>query len=190
MEKDRKHNRKTVLVTCDYCGKIFEKVASEVKRNAEKGRKNYCSRECVGRAASERQFGKKRGPATGKNLQHLQEICGNRRDPYTPYRYTYRCVLRRYKDVDISIDDLVEQWEKQKGICPYTGYQLILPENGNVKTVDFFHRASLDRIDSTKGYVKGNIQFISTPINFLKSNKTDEEVRNFLKDIAKFLETL
>ena len=190
MEKDRKHTRKTVLVKYYYCGKIIEKVASEVKRNAEKGLKNYCCRECVGHAATKRQLGKKRGPATGKNLQHLQEICGNRRDPYTPYRYTYRCVLRRYKDVDISIDDLVEQWEKQKGICPYTGYQLILPEKSNIKTVDFFHRASLDRIDSTKGYIKGNIQFVSTPINFLKSDKTDEEVRNFLKDIAKFLETL
>ena len=190
MDRHRTHNRKTVMVKCDYCGKMFEKVASEVKRNAEKGRKNYCSRECVGKGAGKTRTGLKRGPATKENLKHLHEICGNRRDPYTPFRYTYRCVMHRYQDVDITLDDLFEQWERQNGRCPYTGYELILPENGNIKTIDFFHRASLDRIDSTKGYIKGNIQFVSTPINYMKSTKTDEEVKTFLRDIAKFLETL
>jgi hypothetical protein len=187
MDKDRKYNRKTVFVKCDCCGKMFEKVASEVKRNAEKGRHNYCSRECVGKAVTNRQTGSKRGPASEKALSHIKDICGNRRDDLTPYRYTYRCVKRRFQDVDITIEDLVEQWEKQKGICPYSGYELILPENGNVKNIDFFHRASLDRIDSSKGYVKGNIQFVSTPINLMKLTKSDEEVKNFLMDIAKFL---
>lgn len=187
MEKDRKHNRKTVMVKCDCCGKMFEKVESEVKRNAEKGRHNYCSRECTGKGLSSVRTGKKRGPATGKALEHLKEIQGNRRDPYTPFRYTYRCIMRRYQEVNVTIDDLVEQWEKQSGICPYTGYKLILPENGNVGKIDFFHRASLDRIDSSKGYIKGNIQFVSTPINLMKQSQDDVAVKNFLKDIAKFV---
>ena len=187
MGKNRKQGRKTVLVKCDFCGKMFEKVESEVKRNARVGRHNYCSRECVGKATTNRQTGKKRGPLSEKSMEHLKDICNNRRDELTPYRYTYRCIKRRFQDVDVTIEDLVEQWEKQHGICPYTGFGLILPENGNVKNIDYFHRASLDRIDSSKGYVKGNIQFVSTPINLMKLTKSDEEVKNFLKEIAEFV---
>ena len=190
MEKVKKYGRKTVVVTCDNCGCEFEKVASEATRNAKLGRHNYCSRKCAGEAVTKRQTGHKRGPAIGKSLEHLKEICGNRRDEYTPYRYTYRCVKRRFQDVDIEIEDLVEQWNKQGGICPYTGFELILPENGNVKEIDFFHRASLDRIDSTKGYVKGNIQFVSTPINLMKQSQSDESIRCFLKEIADFASKL
>ena len=183
MEKDRNRNRKTVTVVCANCKKTFEKVKSEVVRSAKKGRNNYCSRECAVKGAVKTRTGVKRGIATDEQKNHLLEICGNRRDEYTPYRYTFRTIKARYKEVDITIDDLIEVWKNQNGKCPYTGYDLILPENGNLKKIDIFHRASLDRIDSSKGYVKGNIQFVSTPINYLKSDKTDEEVRKFLKDI-------
>jgi len=190
MEKKRNYKRKTVLIKCDHCGKMFEKVESEVKRNSKNGRHNYCSRDCSVRGAAASRTGKKRGQATGKSLEHLKEICGNRRDRYTPYRYTYRCIKSRFQDIDITIDDLVAQWEKQKGICPYTGYRLILPENGNIKKIDFFHRASLDRIDSSKGYIRGNIQFVSTPINLLKQEQNDADVKKFLKDISLFTSKL
>lgn len=190
MEKDRKRNRKTVTVVCANCKKTFEKVKSEVVRNAKKGRNNYCSRECAVKGAVKTRTGVKRGIATDEQKNHLLEICGNRRDEYTPYRYTFRTIKARYKEVDITIDDLIEVWKNQNGKCPYTGYDLILPENGNLKKIDIFHRASLDRIDSSKGYVKGNIQFVSTPINYLKSDKTDEEVRKFLKDISEYTMSL
>lgn len=187
---DRKHNRRTVFVICDNCGKEFEKVASEVTRNALKNRHNYCSKECSIKGAAKTRTGLKRGPATGKALEHIHEICNNRRDEYTPFRYTYRTIKARYKDVDVTINDLVEQWEKQRGVCPYTGFQLVLPENGNINKIDFFHRASLDRIDSSKGYVVGNIQYISTPINLMKQSQSDESVRKFLREISEYTSKL
>lgn len=189
MEKIKNYGRKVVKVICDNCGCEFEKPQSEFTRNIKLGRKNYCSRKCAGEATAKRQTGKKR-KLTEKLLEHLQEICDNKRDEYTPYRYTYGCVKKRFKEVDIEIEDLVEQWEKQDGICPYTGFKLVLPEYGNLKDIDFFHRASLDRIDSTKGYVRGNIQFVSTPINLMKQSQSDESIRKFLKDISDFTSKL
>ena len=191
MDRDRKFNRKTVFVKCDFCGKEFEKVASEVKRNKEKGRHNYCCRECAVKGASRtRSIILKTIPRTEKQIKQVQSLKFLNRDKYSPFRYTYRVIKARYKDFNLTLNDLLEQWEKQSGICPYTGYCLILPENKNLKTIDFFHRASLDRIDSSLGYVKGNIQFVSTPINYMKITKSDKEIRLFLKDISKFTSTL
>lgn len=45
-------------------------------------------------------------------------------------------------------------------------------------------RASLDRIDSSIGYVKGNIQFISLIAQFAKNDFSDTEVINFCKAVA------
>ena len=50
--KQKKYKRKTVVITCDYCGKEFEKTVSEVNRNAKFNRKNYCSRECCAKGAN------------------------------------------------------------------------------------------------------------------------------------------
>jgi hypothetical protein len=42
---------------------------------------------------------------------------------------------------------------------------------------------SLDRIDSTKGYVKGNVRVISKRANVLKNNATIEELKAVIKDL-------
>jgi hypothetical protein len=44
-------------------------------------------------------------------------------------------------------------------------------------------RPSLDRIDSSKGYVKGNVRVISHRANMLKNNATIEELELVLKDL-------
>lgn len=48
-----------------------------------------------------------------------------------------------------------------------------------------FDSATIDRIDSSRGYVKGNVQVISLKANTIKSNASYEEilaVGNFLKE--------
>lgn len=42
------------------------------------------------------------------------------------------------------------------------------------------HSPSIDRIDPTKGYIKGNIAVISWRANMLKNNMTVEEARLLL----------
>lgn len=59
--------------------------------------------------------------------------------------------------------------------CPVLGVKLTATlGEGQVQT-----NASIDRIDSTKGYVKGNVQVISRKANTMKSNATKEELIKF-----------
>lgn len=45
--------------------------------------------------------------------------------------------------------------------------------------------ASLDRIDSLKGYIKGNIQFVSVAANFAKSDFSEKEFLEFCEAVAR-----
>lgn len=101
---------------------------------------------------------------------------------YSPFSYTIRNVKNRLKDFDLDKYYLKEIWEQQKGICPYTNIKLELPTHKNI--IHPTIRASLDRIDSSKGYVRGNVQFISTSINYMKGELTDAETKCFINTIV------
>lgn len=45
-------------------------------------------------------------------------------------------------------------------------------------------RASLDRIDSSKGYIKGNVEFVCYAINLAKNSFTRDEMKEFLKEVV------
>ena len=103
---------------------------------------------------------------------------------YSPFRRIYNSVKNRKKVCNISIYDLREQWEKQKGICPYTGWRLTLPEKSSSKLRKAPDRASLDRIDSSKGYTKDNIQFVSLMAQYAKHDWNEVEVIKFFKSVS------
>ena len=60
---------------------------------------------------------------------------------------------------------------------------IVVPEVCPVFKIPFIknseYTASIDRIDSTKGYVKGNIQILSWKANTMKSNASEEELNMF-----------
>jgi hypothetical protein len=141
------------------------------------GRKNYCSLKCVGQCTSHL-YG------YGEKNKHFL-VPDNLRDQYTGLREHLNRVKRRNKNFNITLEDLLEQWQKQDGICPYTNLKLIHPNWKREKNSEPYTVASLDRIDSNKGYIIGNIQFISMTANFAKSNMTHEQMVNFCKIISK-----
>ncbi len=59
----------------------------------------------------------------------------------------------------------------------------------NIQSLKFEEKASLDRIDSSLGYIKGNIQWISLPINLMKAEMSNEWTKNFLKQISTYCST-
>jgi hypothetical protein len=151
----------------------FEKPLSEINRNLSKGRKNFCSRTCVGKNNT-KNFGEK------KSDYDISCHSGNRNDGFTKFRYHFRNISKRDKQIDITIQDLKELWEIQKGICPYLGIELHLNTYGKIKK-DPITSASLDRIDSSEGYIKGNLQWVSRAMNYLKNDMSEQQVQEIIE---------
>jgi hypothetical protein len=173
-----KQNRKLTEFVCDFCKSIATKPTTELTRNYKLNRKNFCSKVCS------LKYGHLVRPNTSRsNRYDISKHSGNREDLFTPYKYTFNTCKRRYKEFSITMEDLKDQWELQKGTCPYSKMLLELPVY-NKKTHPSI-RASLDRIDSSKGYIKGNIQFVSTLINFMKSNLSHYETLDFIDNLVK-----
>jgi hypothetical protein len=78
----------------------------------------------------------------------------------------------------INRDDLKELWDSQKGLCAYTQWEMS-PMTGDEKLV------SIDRIDSSKGYIKGNLQLTCWCVNRAKSTLGEIEFLKMCKSVAK-----
>jgi len=161
---------------CSHCGKAFLKPTGEYNRKIRDGSRFFCSLKCNGLA----------------NSGHLKKFSGkienlqpnNRLDVYSPYRSYLRAAKRRQKEcgreVDITLDDLVAKWKDQKnGKCAYTGIQLQHPHYTTRNNP--IYTASLDRIDSSKGYTRDNIQFVSIAVNYAKNEMTHEDTQEFFR---------
>lgn len=165
--------RKTTKFICNNCGLEFEKAISEIRRNLAIGRNNYCSRKCSG-AKNLKNFGDKLKKFSTENQPNYRSIKAN------PFKYYLRNCKRRFRyNINIDLQYLENLWNEQKGLCVYTNIPLKL--NTHLKRVkDYRYTASLDRIDSTKGYIKGNVQFVSACINYMKNNLTHDQTIEFI----------
>ena len=172
-------DRKKEMVVCSNpeCEKEFHKDLSEVIRNKKISRKNYCSLKCCG--SSNHEHLKK---YVKENIKYLEPHRNNRRDKFTGLREHFRRVKKRKHYYNINLEDLLEIWNHQEGICPYSGVKLIHPNEGG----NNLNTSSLDRIDSKIGYVKGNLQFISIICNQAKNNLSHEEMLSFLTTVSDF----
>ena len=176
--------RKMVSVECFQCKKEFQKTFSEYSRSERKGQRHFCSLSCSSK--------RRHIDTPSEGYWHLGLCSKNRRDEYTPFRwFLLRAIGRRgNKEVDLTLEDLKFIWDKQEGLCPLTGWELELPisTTGKWPECEWSHRASLDRIDSSKGYVKGNVRFIAVIANYARNSHTDGELIRFCKAVTRMAE--
>lgn len=89
---------------------------------------------------------------------------------------------------DLDIEYIWNIFEQQNGQCALSGIPIFLETSlGSLSKSGFQRRtASLDRIDSTKGYLKGNVQWVHKDINQMKSNRTEQEFIALCEAVALF----
>lgn len=92
----------------------------------------------------------------------------------------YNAKHKRNIPFKIDIPYLDFLWIKQGGRCSYSGELLTLPVRGDDKAFT----ASLDRIDSKKGYIKNNVQWVSKEVNMMKQALTEKRFLQLCKKIT------
>jgi hypothetical protein len=104
-----------------------------------------------------------------------------------PIDFMYRLAKRNatYRGIafSLTIEEAFDILKKQNFQCAFTGLPLVILPNKNTTSnpngYDKNRTASLDRIDSSKGYEVGNVQWVHKQINFMKQSLTDKEFINW-----------
>lgn len=154
----RKNAKKYITLICNRCGKEFNRELREYTRAVKTGCKSvFCSKECVAIAKT---------------------------DIYSPFRKIFQdskhSAIQKTLDFAIDLPFLLKLWNHQNGRCAYTSIKMTLPDSTYVNIQHNLIAASLDRIDSSKGYIKDNVEFVCRFINLGKNGYSKEETKQFI----------
>lgn len=174
----------SVECICYQCEKKFSRRKACHNQSLRLGRKEFCSRSCsviYGNKSPKR--------CRSGILKNLKK--GSEKDEYSEFRWFMRVIKQRSKEngteYDVDLAYLKHIWIEQKGVCPLTGWSMILPKSKS-KNIwpeeNPMYRASVDRIDSSLGYIKDNIRFIAVIANYAKSIWTDKELLHFCESVV------
>lgn len=142
--------------TCD-CGKTISRVPANVRKN----KYNACP-ECL----------KGEGSWAWKGFGEF---------PQSHYRTIYHSAQAKGFEFDVTREYLWELFLAQERRCVFTGWELSFTSSYNDKAS---RTASLDRIDSSRGYVEGNVQWVHRDVNKLKKNMTDKRFLELCHAVA------
>ena len=97
--------------------------------------------------------------------------------PTTWYRTKEKSGISRGYLWDLTIEFIWELYEEQGGVCALSG--IPIGWNKNLTAT-----ASIDRIDSSEGYLKGNVQLVHKDINFMKQQYDQDKFIALCKSVA------
>ena len=151
-------------IECDFCGKTFE--YTEPPSHYKRSKHHYCSRTCQ---------------AKGVNLQrgnNLHGMANDRKPRYVIWQSAKKRARKKDMEFTIKPQDIPEIPDK----CPVLGIDI--KPNKEVGPKD--SSPSLDRIDSSQGYIPNNIRIISNRANRLRQDANIEEIRLILEDMISY----
>lgn len=168
-----------ITFNCDLCGKEKQEPLAWYKKR----QKHFCSRDCANKSRinpnkldrktyekeywSKEENKERRKLTSKKNCIKRFSLLG---DSYKK-AMLMRCKSRAKAnnlDFNITIEDIIIP-----EYCPILNIKL----EYNQKQGGNDNSPALDRIDSSKGYIKGNVQVISSKANRIKTNATPEEIK-------------
>jgi hypothetical protein len=173
----------TIELSCHVCSRSFLKTKKEYNRRIRLNKeKFYCSLSCSGKDSLN--FPTWINSEEGK--RHTKEkfigcrILNPKIKPFYLYvqkaKKHYRHMMAKHRNIDFDINKeyLSELWNKQNGRCAFSGIPLV---HGGTNVN---YKASLDRKDSSKGYIEGNVQFVSCALNYAKNSSDDSSVAELI----------
>ena len=120
-----------------------------------------------------------------KEAQPVTQLVANKRRSSTPKNFMANLInhaskRKHKKGFNIDLLYVCGLYEAQRGLCAITGVKMTyVAGKGNVPT-----NISIDRIDSSIGYAKGNVQLTCRTVNIMKSNMTMSELRHWCRLIG------
>ena len=149
-----------------WCSKICKKVSTR-KYLYEYYRKNNKA--------------EKRGRNTGrmKDKEHISKM-NSKFKKRCPEKLLLSYAKSRAKKsgIDFNIEEsdiIINEY------CPVLGIKMVIGEEGGRSC-----SPSLDRVDNSKGYVKGNVQVISLKANTIKNSASIEDIKAVLRYMEKY----
>ena len=108
----------------------------------------------------------------------IKSVLGN--IPAYLFRVAKDRAKKRGVEFSISVEDVVVP-----PVCPVLDMDLVCGFGTANRSGGNWNSPSLDRIDNTKGYVKGNVQVISHLANSMKSVATEQQLLKFSEWVIK-----
>lgn len=81
---------------------------------------------------------------------------------------------------DLTLDDVADLMVIQDNKCALTGWDIEFPEHGHAQKAP----ASIDRVDSAKGYFVDNIQLVTKHVNMMKQSYDNDYFIEVCKAVA------
>jgi len=165
LEKDKNGYNTRYLCKCD-CGNTH----SVSKSHLRSGRITHCG--CVRHEGAKHQSWSGVGEISGDFWYGhvVRSADGSKNGTRT----------RRPKELSLTMEQAWELFLKQDRKCALSGTKLQFPKRSKDKS----WTASLDRIDSSKGYILGNVQWVHKDINIMKNKFNNDYFIHICKSVA------
>ena len=83
-------------------------------------------------------------------------------------------------ECDVDAAFLHELFNAQSGKCAVTGLSMSMNSSRHTAVDKSPYYASVDRVDSSRGYVRGNIQFVCLAINYMRNTFSMGQLTDFI----------